>query len=357
MYTVVFSGRYGNITGVRDVRQIAWSVFWNRPGWFRLSGLEPDWYDRMEDGGGIKILRYGDVVFTGQIARRTEMMTFAEVSGIGDLGLLAWRLALPEINGNFATQAYDVRTGPAESVVLGLVRDNASDSAPIMARRLNFRVAADLGRGKTVTIRCRFHSLLEKAQEAAFAGNIGMRLIDNEFSIYEPSSEPVIVLAMERQNLVDYRLESLASDGNYGYGGGQGEGTERMIVEWLDPASVLRYGRREFFVDRRDTNQDGEIREEILGRIRDMAGGETLQVVARGVAPWRDVRPGDMVRVLLPRGREVVARVQQIRVDYRREEERVTLGLGERLVADGPIGDTVRVIRDLGRRVGRLEVM
>ena len=358
MYTLVLMDATGQqVLGVRDVDEIRWAAAYNRPGWFSVGGLEPEWYDRAPVGGRVRVLRDGVAVLTGRVGWREETLTSASMGGIGDLGVLAWRLALPEVTGDFAAQAYDVRTGAAETVILGLVRDNASEDAPIAARRLGFVVGADLGRGKTVTVRCRFHGLLAKCQDAAFAGGVGMRLHDGVFEVYTPADEPVLTAAAGRGNMTDFRLREEAGEGNYGYGGGQGEGAARMIVEWLDPAGVVAYGRREFWVDRRDTADADEVRDEIRTRLVAQAGGATLRATVTDVVPWGDVRPGDMVRALLPRGREVMARVQEMRVTWQGGHEAMVLVLGERLVPDGPTARTVQVARALGRRLQQLEVI
>ena len=356
-YAVVFMDPAGRVLGMSDVDGLRWAAVYNRPGYFSVRGLEAAWYDAAPVGGRVQILRNGVSVFSARVGWREEDVTTASVGGVGDLGVLSWRLALPEVTGNFAAQAYDVRTGPAESVILGVVRDNASEDAPITARRLEFSVGTDYGRGAEVTLRCRFHDLLDKAQTAAFAGGVGMRLHDGVFEVYVPRSEPVLTLALERENMTDYRLREEAGDGNYGYGGGQGEGTDRLIREWLDPAGVVNYGRREFWVDRRDTDDPDEVLDEIRARLAEQAGGVTLRVDTQGVTPWEDVWPGDMVRVLLPRRREVVTRVQEMRVLWSGGHEQVTLVVGERLIPDEPSALTVQIARAIGRRVQQLEVI
>ena len=357
MYTVVFGDISGRTQGVYDVWNLTWAAGYNRPGWFSLSGLPTEAADAMTEGGRVKVLRQGAVVLTGRIVWWEETMGSSSCGGGGDLGILTGRLALPEVHGDFGAQDYDVRTGPAETVIKGLVQDNASQAAPIAARRMDFVVETDGGRGGEVTVRARFHTLWDDVQKAAAAGGVGMRLVDGVFSVYVPAATPVATFGRGLGNLNDYTLRGRAPGGNYGYGGGQGEGTARTVVEYLDPQSVLAYGRREFFVDRRDTNDADEIRQEIKAQIDELPGGTMLTAEVSGVTPWEDVQPGDMVRVLLPRGRQVEARVQEMRVTWQGGKESVALAVGEGLQPDSPTAGLVQVMRRLGRRINMLEVV
>jgi hypothetical protein len=117
----------------------------------------------IKDQTGIIVKKDGQTFFSGTVTSKkrsfsidADNMTF---SGNDDNWFIARMLAWPSVDGGFNEQDYDVRTGPAETVMKQYVEYNIGPSA--FPGRSMVTVDTDTGMGATVTGNARFDNLLD----------------------------------------------------------------------------------------------------------------------------------------------------------------------------------------------------
>lgn len=223
------------------------------------------------------------------------------IIGVSDLVLSARHVAFPQpSNSNPATQtaANDVRTDKAERLLRSYFTANIGPSASSARRIADLTLAADLGRGPTLTKSPRFQNLLELQQQIATGSGVCFDLVQvgagREFRVLTEKN----VAALVRWDVDNRQLESA----KYGYGApdlthafvaGQGEGTDRKIIEVTTAESLAAaavWGRHERFVDQRNTDDDGELTQKGQDELSEGAVVRSLQVV-----PSADMAAGFMV--------------------------------------------------------------
>lgn len=268
-------------------------------------------------GAGFLLERDGTVIFSGPVGRLERRWSanqdVLEASGPDDTGLLATRLASPQPAGPagaYATNAYDVRTGVAETVLHAYVNVNAGAGALTPRIIPGLTAAANLGRGSTITGRARFDNLLEFLQGLATAGSVNFRVIQVgtavQFQVYVTTDKSAtVIFDTELGTLRGFAYSQAAAEANFVTVGGGGEGTARTFIEGGDQPSITTYGRREQFRDRRDTTDTTELTQardaELAARkdrkelriepvdtdaqqyLRDYTLGDRVSVVADGV--------------------------------------------------------------------------
>lgn len=242
------------------------------PGYFDDSLLHLDsliefW--RSPEGGTLRLVRVGMVrkwVYTED----DDGNEFLVISGPDQMELLSRRIV-----GYAAGTATAFKTIPADDFIKAVVRENLGSSA-VAGRNLtglNFTVAPDWSLGVVVERKFAWQNVMTILKAAAdasaqggtdlyfdvvpvlvsetqlgfelrtYTGQIGM---DNSASIF---------FGKEWGNLGSPKLEKDYSEEiNYVYVGGQGEGSNRTIVERSDTAriGVSAWNRREAFADARN---------------------------------------------------------------------------------------------------------
>lgn len=196
--------------------------------------------------GGIIIIKRDGTYEAGGIIDRIAYMIGPdgyitediEVTGNTLDGLLARRICLPP----YGESHYEA-TGPAETVMKGLVNANLinpEDPTRIIANVVN---AADTAAGNTISIRARYSSLPEKLIECAVAGGqLGFEITldasnEYEFDIIEGVDRsagngvvPPIILDPDLDNVRAMSFEdNEIGRVNQGYIAGAGEGADRAI--------------------------------------------------------------------------------------------------------------------------------
>ncbi len=188
----------------------------------------------------------------------------ATLYGATDVLWIARRRAHPQPASSappYSSQAYDVRTGAAETVLKAYVDVHAGPGAIVQRRVPGLTIAADAARGSTVTASARWQPLAELAAGIATRGGLGVRCVGLEVDVYEPTdrSGDGIEFSEERGNLGPFTYTLRSPEATYVYAGGSGTGTSRTIVEGQDPAAAIGWGRSETFIDRRDTATTADI--------------------------------------------------------------------------------------------------
>lgn len=166
---------------------------------------------------------------------------------------------------------YDVRTGPAETVIRSLISANIGPDAPTF-RRAGFAskllLDPDLGRGQTVTTSSRFDNLLSQCALAGKLGGVGFRIVVDgpnlRLKIFTPRDLSKLVrLDIANGRLTSYEQATIAPSLTRALVGGKGAGTARAFIERSSAASLAdeaAWGRRIVtFLDQSSTSDPTEL--------------------------------------------------------------------------------------------------
>jgi hypothetical protein len=356
---------------ITDFTSLEFISRFNQPGAWKMTGHgRPPFILRQ----GIIIERGGDTVFTG-IIREAEKRMDAEnfikqswtFSGVDDLARIAERTAHPDpVNLTITAQANDVRTGPAETVILNYVNANCGPSAHVSRRFPVFQVAPTQGRGKTITGSARFYNLLDFIYNLArLAGDIGFRVRLNEatytlvFEVFEPADHSSdVIFSTDFGNLQSFAYMFKAPEANVIYTLGQGVGTARAYHVASDPASVDLWGRLETVKDQRNEPDAAKLADWAQAELSEAGElhGFSVSPLALGSVGFvygLDYNLGDLVTVA-DDGIAFSERVTEIAVKLDENgNETITPTIG--MLKDIPLRDTFEAVEDLDDRVTRLE--
>jgi len=329
--------------------------------------------------GGIIVEREGQVIFSGPVhgveatANYLEDETAENISfwGTDDTGLLLSRLAMPPrpSDGQYGAFAgtganYDKITDKAETVMIHLVQVNATTET-INPRVINgLTTEADQGRGATVTIRSRYHSLIEKLQEAATAGGLGFRVLQTSpgsttFQVYESSDKTkTVIFSRELGNLGSYRYKVEKPETNFVIVGGGGEDVARVFRYSGDEPSRSLYGTWEMFKDQRHTSDAAELDQAMYEELTQKTESIELEIQPLNVRPTRfmtDYELGDKATVVI-KDERIEDIIRSIKITLTPEQgEVVTPTIGT-----PGVGTTFRLFdayRNLEARIGNLETV
>lgn len=233
----------------------------------------------LQPGCGVVIIHNGAVFLSGPV----DTIPFARdgdqnakpgtltVAGSDDLAHIAERVVYPDPTATAANQTVDsnwMRTGVAGKVMTDLVNANASQSAPLVVRRVPGLVVADASSlGSTSTTNARFSALADELRTQALAGgNLGFKCSQTAgeagltqellFQVYQPRDLSLIArFSFEMGNLRSIAFSQSAPTVSTALVAGEGVGTDRTILEFSDSVAEATWGRRvEQFVDQRDTS-------------------------------------------------------------------------------------------------------
>jgi hypothetical protein len=316
------------IAEIEDYRRFDCRLRFNRPGVWSLevdydSDLAPDFAFKR----GV-IVSFGDeVLLSGPIEHMQRQWSSAGnsliVTGVDDSMWFEKRLAYPEVTGNFAAQAYDVRTGVAETVMHAYANFNAGPGAVVARRVAGLVMGTNLGAGASVTGRARFQVLGDLLREMALAGgDLGFRVIQEatslEFQVFTPEDKSdTVIFSGELGNLQAFDYSQQTAEANFIIGAGGGEGTARVFVERSDATSISSYGRMETFRDRRDTTDTTEITQTLDEELSQQAEKLGLAVTPTDTQAFSfpaDYSLGDRVTVVVD-GVPVQDVVREVHVD------------------------------------------
>ena len=237
------------------------------------------------------------------------------IEGTDDAVILSERLAYPDptqANVALQAQAFDTRTGAAETVLKGYVQDNISGVAGTDRAIPNLLVEADEARGQSVTGRARFVSLQELAYPLAQTGSIGYQVIQDgsnlEFRVYEPRDLTASIrMDLDNGKLTRTEYSYVSPQATRAIVGGSGESVDRVFYEGTSLESINAetvWGRRiEIFLDDRGTETANGLDQKAQELLVD--NGKTI--VNFAVTPSDDVNMrygydwglGDLVTVVI----------------------------------------------------------
>lgn len=276
----------------------------------------------MTGATGLVVVRDGVTVLSGPITRRQVTLSKGRqqvvLSGIDDTGMLADRLALPSAPP-YTLAAYDVRSGPADTVLAEYVDANAGPSAGSRAIT-GLTVPTPAGTAAAVTGTARFQTVLELLQRLALdAGGLGFRVVQEGtglvFQTYASTDRTrQAVFSVPLGNLAEYDLAITRPSATYAVVAGQGEGVARQFVE--GGTGVLP--RVETFVDARDTDDPAVLAQRLDGALVEGQPRTSLSispVETDSVQFGRDYMLGDVVTVVVD-GVPVQDVVRQVSLSY-----------------------------------------
>ena len=217
------------------------------------------------------------------------------IEGSSDDIILSERLAYPTpatADVSAQTSGYDIRTGPAETVIKEYIDVNIGPSAPAERKIAYLAIEADAARGQTVAATARFTPIQELAYDLAQVGELGYYITQQngtlEFSMYEPTDRSDII----RMDVQNRKLSS----STYSYGtakvtraivAGRGEAENRIFIERTSSDSLnaeIDWNRRiEVFKDARQSESTDEL---------NTAGDELLVDLGKTITEF-SVTPSD----------------------------------------------------------------
>ena len=231
------------------------------------------------------------------------------VSGRDISGMLEERLCLPS-----SGSAYDQQTDAAETVMKHYVDANAGPGAQADRQVPNLVIAADQGRGDSITFQARYQTVAQVMETIALARNIGWEVtfdLQNKQHVFDivvgadrtiGSGTPVVLDteldSIETQNY----LTSVLGSKNYAYVGGDRSGTGRTLVErsYLGNPTPSGYDRREVFVDQQEADDADMLRLQADAAMAETVQEDMVEATASQIGSFlyrRDWDLGDIVTV------------------------------------------------------------
>ncbi|MFB7597265.1 siphovirus ReqiPepy6 Gp37-like family protein [Streptomyces sp. NPDC056160] len=298
------------------------------------------------------------------------------VSWSDDLARVAGYLTYPEPAKAFTAQetitnrVRQISSTNAETIIRTLVNENCGPGA-LAARRIE-RLALDAvaGVGTARSISTRFEPLLDACRTAAATDGLGFRTrqVGDQilFGVYAPADRTKTArFSQGLGNLRKLAFTLAAPTGtNELVQGGNDPSQEatppnlRVFVEVASGAAADWY-RVERLVEKSGITDDtgGELTQAgtlALGDDGPQASISTETVDTEDLRAGRDYGLGDRVTVVLPTGLELVDTVRTIRLEATPDGGEVVtsvIGSSDKTTTTA----TVRTVRDLARRLGRLE--
>jgi len=320
----------------------------------------------LDDGAGIIVLRDGVPIFSGPVHRKTQRLsngvTTLQVSGPSDLAalLLAWPEPTTE-GPPFVTDAYDVRTGPAETLMYAYVSANVGPDSIVSRQNPLVELAVDQARGASITYSARWKNPVEVLADLSAASGLdfGFSVLQIErklvFTVRQPADRSgVAKFSAELGNLRGYVYDEVAPEATVVIVAGQGEGTARTVVVAEDSAGIDRWGRSEKFVDRRDVPTEAELDVAASAALAEAGQRTSLTIEpidTERLRYGREYLLGDKVAVVVGDA-EIVQVVRGVRVQLGPQGEVVTPLVGSDPI---PLDPTVAIYRRLDRQQAQLD--
>nr|WP_046495086.1 siphovirus ReqiPepy6 Gp37-like family protein [Streptomyces odonnellii] len=260
--------------------------------------------------------------------------------------------------------ARQITSASGETIIRTLVNENCGPGA-LAARRIpNFALAPAAGVGTTTSVNTRLEGLLATCRRVAIdAGGLGFRTRQTSsqilFEVYAPTDRTGTArfsAGLGNLRAVTYRQS--APTVTHALVTGSDQAVPRAYVEVADPGAAAAWWRVEQLIDgTADNDAAGELTQEGRQALAEGAAPvelATVTVDTEDLKAGRDFGLGDRVTVALPTGVEVADLVRSMHLQ-------ATPGAGEHVTSliGSPEATTdpqiVRVVRELGRRLGRIE--
>ncbi|WP_329338603.1 siphovirus ReqiPepy6 Gp37-like family protein [Streptomyces sp. NBC_00663] len=292
-----------------------------------------------------------------------------------DLARVAGYLTYPATNLAFedqltaVDQVYGIVDFNAEVIIRQLVNENCGPGALANRRIEHLVLDAVAGVGINTSIRTRFEPLLDVCRTVAATDGLGFRTrqVGDEirFGVYAPvdrTGTARFSAGLGNLRSVAFTLgaplatSELVQGGNDPHQAATPPNT-RTYREVTSSAAVADWYRVEKLIDETGTDRWDELAQAGIAALiedRPQASLATVTVDTADLKAGRDYGLGDRVTVVLPTGLQVADIVQTIRLEATPDSgELVTsvIGNSDKTTTSA----TVRLIRALARRLGRLE--
>ena len=271
------------------------------------------------DGGTTQTMsgRIGTVQAQGPRGSSSLVVTI-----LGDWvdGMLAWPVPAAALSAQ--SVAYWTATGPAETVIKGIITANA-----VTRLGLPFTVAADAARGSTVNVSARMVPLSDAVEAAADLGGVGLRLAQTlggstiGVDCYVGANRSARVLSEESGSVTSWSLTVNAPKATRAVVGLQGEGTDRAFLAVTDTTAEADWDLVEMFVDADDLTalQTTEGTQRGMDKLAEQAATISVTATLAESDVWRFGRNlflGDQVSVEPVPGLLRVERVREARLTF-----------------------------------------
>lgn len=238
------------------------------------------------------------------------------IMGRGLGGLFAERIALNDTDGG---TGYDSQNTFAETAMRHYINlncmdaDNADRNYPLL-----YLEDPDGERGGNIKYDARFQYINELLEEISLASGLGWEVIldsDNKRMVFQiiegvdrssgNGENSVVMFSPKFGNirLLNY-MDSNLNSKNVTYLGGQGEADERTVVEVAkDEGTYTGTGRREYFIDARDLDDNDKLTQRGNERLADLGEEKVLEIENLSTGPFDygiDFYLGDIVTVIYP---------------------------------------------------------
>ncbi|MGW2170422.1 siphovirus ReqiPepy6 Gp37-like family protein [Streptomyces sp. NPDC001705] len=339
----------------------------------------PEVMAQLQPGNRLVVIRDGSIWTAGPMEQPTDYEWSVDgepgvgkvtVSFSDDLSSVAGRIVWPEPALTWAGQHGDtwreLTAVSSETIVRTLVNENAGPGARSDRRVPHLVLAAAAGVGTTTSVRTRFEPVLDPCRQAAAAGGgigfrtrqVGSQIV---FDCYAPADRTATArFSTGLGNLRGIAYSQSAPELTHALvAGRETEGSSiRTFVQVADTAAAAAWWRVERYVDGgADDDTKGELTASGTSEIAEGAAPVVLGTVTVDTPDLRagvDYDLGDRVTVALPHGLVVTDVVRAITLQAKAEDgEQVSSVVGSQDATTDP--QIVRLIRTLGRRLGRLE--
>ncbi|WP_435643356.1 siphovirus ReqiPepy6 Gp37-like family protein [Streptomyces sp. H49] len=346
---------------------------------------QPQYMELLQPGHRLMVIRDGAVWCAGPLEQPQDYAWDLDqnaapgsctVAFSDDLARVAGYLTYPEPAKAFTAQTTtsnvvrQISSTNAEMIIRQLVNENCGPGA-LAARRIEQFVLDDVaGVGGIRSISTRFEPLLDACRTVAATDGLGFRTrqvgSQIKFGVYAPADLTATArfsTGLGNLRSVAFTMAAPLATSELVQGGNDPSETAtppntRVYVEVASGAAADWY-RVEKLVDKTGTVDDskGELTQAgqlALGDDNPQASLSTVTVDTEDLRAGRDFGLGDRVTVVLPTGLEVTDIVQTISLTATPDDgELVTsvIGNSDKTTTSA----TVRTVRDLARRLGRLE--
>lgn len=331
-------------------------------GWYVEMDASSDQASMMQQAKHISAVLAGDgdTIWTGALRKMKydSLKNLFTFYGIDELWLKN-RRALPVPGGPPYTSAeYDVRTGPAETVIKNYVKYNAGSLAKADRQIPGLTVEADAARGITYTGRARFDKLTDLICGIGLATDMGLRVLDGVFGVWVPEDRSASVRFSDKTDtLGSFEFEIGDTEANYIYGAGSGTGTSQAFYEKGDPSSIAQYGRVEGYANVGRTAVTAELDAALDAELQKQAATAWFKfsvVETPDRELWINYWLGDLVGVEV-QGQSYNARLCELKITVNADK---TINLEPVFVYNGSFVPALRMRDSLelvGQRIARLE--
>ncbi|MEV3855046.1 siphovirus ReqiPepy6 Gp37-like family protein [Streptomyces sp. NPDC050095] len=340
----------------------------------------PEVMAQLQPGNRIVIVRDGEVWMAGPMEIPADFSwSVTEEPGWGKVtisfsddlatvaGYITWPTPASPWTAQLANTYRQIANTNAETIIRTLVNENCGPGALSDRRIPHFALDSAAGVGTATTVNTRFEALLDACRRIAVDGGaIGFRTWQTATQILFGCYAPADLTATARFSIGLGNLRSLQSKQSAPsvthalIAGTEPETgtTGRTYVQVADTKAAASWWRVEKYVDgSADTDANKELtqagNEEIAGGAAPVELA-TVTVDTADLKAGRDFDLGDKVTVALPFGVEIADLVRSIHLQATPSSgEYVTTLVGSPEATTDPA--TVRALRTLGRRLGRLE--